>query len=897
MLTKVPCTLAGIACDNGDASNWHTYDTVRGMVGDGTGNDGRVMTGIGLAMAANPYPPSASGQPASPVAASVGQDRFASAVAGWNGPVLVIDIDKCRDPVSGVVDDWAIWIVEACHTYTEVSPSGSGLRLIGAPGLWDMGEKQRRWTIGLNADGKNIGVGEVFYGSGFATVTFQALAGYARLFSDIGMVAAGLEKRKDDKGLLGVIAGGGASVSGADPLAPIDVITETLGYIPNGSNDGIQSWDWWSHVGMCVFRACGGSDSGLAAWEAWSVQHPVYGGMETCDFRWDHWIKSSPPTAVGFGSLLFLARDAQARMGNFGPDGIGWKGGPVWTAYDRGKRAGGLGALPGVAGLGGPNPNVGVPGGNAGVAGGSAVQMTVAGGLGPVIGGIPPTVPVGNAVGGGAGVAGSVPIIAEEGLARRYVDDWGADLRYIAKWGKWVRWEEIGRGGMGGGLGGVDAAGGVWKDDIKLDALRLARETCVAGAVAVGIATKGGIAMMSAKTVRACEFMARADSRVAATADQWDTDIWLLNTPGGVLDLRAGGLRAAERGMHMTKITLVTPDFTGVCPVWRRFLGQITCGNAELEAYLARVAGYCLTGDVSEHALFFLYGDGSNGKGTFLNVLTTILGVDEYARNAGAETFTAGRSEQHLTEIARLRGARLVVTTEVEEGKAWAEARVKMLTGGDPITARFMGQDHFTYMPQFKLVFAGNHKPRIRAVNEANRRRINLIPFMASFTGDQKDKDLFGKLMAEAGAILAWAVNGCREYLRVGLAAPLIVTRATEEYMASEDTRHAWMSECCVDRRGDQRFSEGIGGVRPADLFVSWRNWAEKAQEYVGNQRAFVDWLKQQGYEFGPDKLDRTIVRGIHLLVMGAIEPNNPKLAEKGFGIIEGGKGNAPEKA
>ena len=197
--------------------------------------------------------------------------------------------------------------------------------------------------------------------------------------------------------------------------------------------------------------------------------------------------------------------------------------------------------------------------------------------------------------------------------------------------------------------------------------------------------------------------------------------------------------------------------------MWMNFLGSVTGGDKDLEAYLGRVFGYCLTGDVSEHALFFLFGEGGNGKGTFLNTMTWLLGVGEYARHAGAETFTASRGESHLTEIARLRGSRLVVTTEVESNKAWAEARIKMLTGGDTVAARFMHQDHFEFKPEFKLVFSGNSKPRVQSVNEAMRRRMNIIPFNVKIPDSDKDLQLGEKLKSEGGAILAWAVRGCRE--------------------------------------------------------------------------------------------------------------------------------------
>ena len=163
------------------------------------------------------------------------------------------------------------------------------------------------------------------------------------------------------------------------------------------------------------------------------------------------------------------------------------------------------------------------------------------------------------------------------------------------------------------------------------------------------------------------------------------------------------------------------------CPRWQRFLDQVTAGDQDLQRFLRRIAGYGLTGSTREHALFFFYGTGANGKGTFLNTLTAILG--DYAKVAGMDTFTESHTDRHPTELAMLRGARIVAAQETEEGRRWAESRIKALTGGDPITARFMRQDFFTYTPQFKLLIAGNHKPGLRNIDEAIRRRFHLLPF------------------------------------------------------------------------------------------------------------------------------------------------------------------------
>ncbi len=343
----------------------------------------------------------------------------------------------------------------------------------------------------------------------------------------------------------------------------------------------------------------------------------------------------------------------------------------------------------------------------------------------------------------------------------------------------------------------------------------------------------------SARTIAAVEKLARSDRQHAATADQWDGDPWLLNTPGGTVDLRTGKLRPHRREDLLTKVTTAAPG--GECPIWRAFLVRVTAGDSEMQRFLQRVAGYALTGITRDHALFFAHGPGGNGKGCFVNTLTRVLG--DYAAVAAMETFISTHADRHSTDLAMLRGARLVSAQETEEGRSWAEAKIKALTGGDPITARFMRQDNFTFLPQFKLIIAGNHKPSLQNVDEAIRRRFHLLPFTVTIPEAERDPRLPDKLAAESGGILAWAIEGCLDWQRVGLHPPEIVREATSKYLEEEDSFGSWLDECCVL---DNRSWESSG-----DLYESWKVWAKKAGEREWKEKRFGQTMQKRGFEAG----------------------------------------------
>lgn len=409
------------------------------------------------------------------------------------------------------------------------------------------------------------------------------------------------------------------------------------------------------------------------------------------------------------------------------------------------------------------------------------------------------------------------PAFTDEALALRFAAQYANRLRYVAVSGRWFIF-----------------SGKQWSMDDTLQAFDLSRSVCRQASTESN--AKVAPALASAKTVSAVERLAKADRRLAATMNQWDNDPMALNTPDGVIDLRTGARRPHAPEDYMTRITAVGPGRG--CPTWLKFLQRVTGGDGELIRYLQRVAGYALTGSTEAHALFFAYGLGANGKSVFINTIAGVL--HEYHRTSPIETFTASSTDRHPTELAGLQGARLVTSIETEEGRRWAESRIKSLTGGDKIAARFMRQDFFEFSPQFKLIIAGNHKPGLRSVDEAIRRRFNLIPFSIQIPPEERDTTLPDRLKTEWPGILKWMIDGCLEWQRQGLAPPVAVTTATEQYLEGEDALTAWLDEKC-QRSPHSRSSS-------TDLFVSWKVWAEGAGEYAGSQRQFSQRLEDKGF-------------------------------------------------
>jgi putative DNA primase/helicase len=429
------------------------------------------------------------------------------------------------------------------------------------------------------------------------------------------------------------------------------------------------------------------------------------------------------------------------------------------------------------------------------------------------------------------------PEFSDEALALRFAERHVHELKYIAAWNKWVIWSST-----------------VWRFDETLAVLDLARRLCREIASACDD-SKIARSIASRKTIAAVVNLARADRRIAATAEQWDSDPWLLNTPSGVIDLRTGKQRPHDPNDYLTKVTATSPDPSCPTPVWLKFLERVCKTDVEFISFLQRITGYALTGVTREHALFFCYGTGANGKSTFVNAVTGCIG--DYHRVAPIETFTVAKNDRHPTELAALRGSRFVTSIETEEGRRWAESKIKSLTGGDKIAARFMKQDFFEFRPSFKVFIAGNHRPGLRSVDEAIRRRFHLLPFTASIAPEERDEQLGAKLELEWPGILAWMISGCLDWQHRGLDPPPVVRAATTEYLEAEDALSAWIEEAGDPAANTFELTNS--------LFNSWRKYAQEAGEYVGSVRKFSQRLEDRGESIGLRKgRDSAGLRGFY---------------------------------
>lgn len=310
---------------------------------------------------------------------------------------------------------------------------------------------------------------------------------------------------------------------------------------------------------------------------------------------------------------------------------------------------------------------------------------------------------------------------------------------------------------------------------------------------------------------------------------QMDRYKMALNTPSGIINLKNGDVKAHNPEYYFTKITSVDCADAADCPRWLAFLDDIFAGDKDLIRYIQKAVGYSLTGSTAEQCAFFLYGTGRNGKSTFIDVIRDVFG--DYAANIQPETIMVKSSQSNAinSDIARLKGARLVTSVEPNEGVRLNEGLLKQLTGDDTVTARKLYSEEFEFKPEFKLWMATNHKPIIRGTDTGIWRRIHMIPFNVQIPEDKVDKNLTHKLKAEMTAIFKWCIDGCLMWQREGLQMPAAVLKSVREYRREMDVISAFIEDKCTLE----------GTVQASMLYAAYASWADSNNEYCMSNTKF----------------------------------------------------------
>ncbi|MGH1142119.1 phage/plasmid primase, P4 family [Bacillus pseudomycoides] len=343
---------------------------------------------------------------------------------------------------------------------------------------------------------------------------------------------------------------------------------------------------------------------------------------------------------------------------------------------------------------------------------------------------------------------------------------------------------------------------------------------------------------------------------VPGEREDFDKHKYLFNVENGIVDLKTGKLQQHDRELGLTKITNIAFDENAKCSEWLSFLDQIFQGDQELVEYMQRLIGYSLTGEITEQIMVFLIGGGSNGKSTFINTIKDLMG--EYGKQAKSDTFIKKKETGANNDIARLVGSRFVSAIESEEGEQLSEAFVKQITGGEPVLARFLRQEYFEFIPEFKVFFTTNHKPVIKGVDEGIWRRIRLVPFNLQLPKEKRDKKLPEKLSLEMPGILNWAIEGCMKWQKSGLKDPAIVMKATVDYKEEMDILGPFMFECCFKNEDKQ--------ISAKELYEVYSNWCFRNGEHQLKNRAFYRILESQGFKRERGNGNKYFIKGVTLI-------------------------------
>jgi len=646
-----------------------------------------------------------------------------------------IDLDGCRDPETGEIQDWAEAIIKEIGSYTEISPSGKGLHIILAGKL--------------PGEGKRVGNIEVYDKLRFFTITGNRLSGTPSEILNCQEQLEALYQR--------ITASKQTKI---EDVAEKDIITK-------------------------AFEAENG-EKFKRLWEG------NYTGYQS---------KSEADLALCEMLAFWVNNDAQQI------DRLFRKSGLYREKWDEKHYANGT----------------------------TYGEVTIKKAI----------VLASNSL-RGADNNPSVQKLSEQrfkltdlGNAERLVALHGNDLRYCHAWKSWLIWDGV--------RWVVDRS-----NKVKLKAKETVRRIYLEASQAderdrIEIA-RHATKSESEGRINAMISLAQSEPGIPIDPEELDKDPYLLTCVNGTIDLRTGQLLTHKRENLITQLAPVIYDPEAKCELWIRFLDRIMDGNENLISFLQKVVGYSLTGDTTEQCLFILYGTGANGKSTFLQAISSILG--DYAKQTPVETLLV---KKHLggipNDVARLKGARMVMASEAESGQRIAESLIKQMTGGDKLTARFLHQEWFEFLPTHKIFLATNHKPIIAGTDTAIWRRIRLIPFEITIPENERDRHLSKKLNRELSGIFNWALEGCLKWQNEGLGFPDEVRTATENYRDEMDVLNDFINDCCILHENAK--------VKSKDLYDEYIEWCERNGEKALSKRGFALKLKEKNFmpaRIGPQR-------------------------------------------
>lgn len=420
--------------------------------------------------------------------------------------------------------------------------------------------------------------------------------------------------------------------------------------------------------------------------------------------------------------------------------------------------------------------------------------------------------------------------LTELGNARRLVDRYGPDIRFAPDVKKWYLWDDI-----------------HWKRDKTGEIQRKAKDIMEqmrddAATIEDDELQKKYLHHISrsetSTKIEAMIKLAGTEPEIPILTEALDTDPLLLTCKNGTIDLKTGILRPSKRSDYITMTSPCVYDPDAECPQFDAFLYRIMDGNENLIEFLWEAIGYSLTGLTIEQVFFILWGGGSNGKSTFIEIIKAMLG--DYAQTAPTEALMEKKGESISNDIAKLKGARFVSAVESGSGKKLHEVLIKQMTGGDAMSARFLFAEFFEFYPTFKLWLATNFKPKIFGVDHAIWRRIRLIPFTVTIPPEEQDKNLGSKLKEELPGIFAKAVRYAKRWTEQGLSLPEEVNAATLEYREEMDPLKIFLESVCVIADAQE--------VRASVLYNGYESWADQEKEKPLTKRTFGTHLKARGF-------------------------------------------------